>query len=66
MFPHRTNGKLKVLLSFERRYKAVVNLEQINTMQGVDIARMDKSQLTDVSGIDFDNSSPPQGERAYF
>lgn len=41
----------------------MVNLEQINTMQDVDIATVDKSQLTDVSGIDFDNSLP-QRERA--
>ncbi|MBV7276093.1 hypothetical protein I6U48_24710 [Clostridium sp. PL3] len=41
----------------------MVDLKQINTMQGVDIATVDKSQLTDVSGINFDNSLP-QGERA--
>lgn len=41
----------------------MVNLEQIITMQDVDIATVDKSQLTDVSGIDFDNSLP-QRERA--
>ena len=41
----------------------MVNLKQINSMQGVDISTVDKSQLIDVSGIDFDNSLP-QGERA--
>jgi hypothetical protein len=41
----------------------MVNAKQINSMQGVDITTVDKSQLTDVSGIDFDNSLP-QGERA--
>ena len=40
----------------------MVNLKQMNTMQSLDIATVDKSQLIDVSGIDFDNSLP-QGER---
>ena len=41
----------------------MLNPEQINVMQNVDIATVDKSQLADVSGISFDNSLP-QRERA--
>ena len=37
--------------------------EQINMMQSVDIATVDKAQLADVSGITFDNSLS-KGERA--
>jgi hypothetical protein len=37
--------------------------EQINIMQSVDIATVDKAQLADVSGITFDNSLS-KGERA--